>query len=345
MSLAVDFFVSGFGSLVRIYLCLVGRQVPACYASLHDAEPQRRLLRQAKVKFTPCDDALIVVGEAAIDVAESLSIPLIPLLPDGNLPSGDPLARQVAAMLTEAIIPESQSPGSVCTFIPPAAAHIEGDPGLEFFARLVQMRGYDPVVMNPGHALALAELSEQQFTGIGLSLGAAVSSIAIIHRGKIVASRTLQQGSDTIDRAIAEKTERFLWDSDGNRYLDVAAIRDWKASLSTSLVAGRKREEKLLAELLARQVATIGQHISRLLTSNECRKAMPRQPLTLAVCGGTTRLTGFADLIGRVLRQNPELSSISQLRLCQDDLWTIVRGCLIAAEVETSDGARLLDAA
>ena len=335
MSIAIDFGASRFRALRRQEDRLIGRQTAAVYVSVPDQPAQRRLLQQADVQFIPCDDALIVLGDAATDVAESLSLPTIPALPSGVLPPSDPLGRQVVAALAESIIPVANHKGEPCAFVAPGGVIDPNDPGLNFVSRILRLLDYEPIVMNPAHALVLAEMGDQQFTGVGLSLGESVSVLAVTHRGRMVACRSLALGSESIDRQIAEQTNRFLHDADGNRYLDLNAVRQWKAELNVPLSECHSNEEQRLAELVAKQLSIIGHELSRLLSSEACRGIFSESGVTLTTCGGTAKLPGLVELVGRVFRRNEALAAIDHLRICPDECWTVARGCLVAAEIES----------
>ncbi|MEZ6056220.1 MAG: hypothetical protein R3C01_05905 [Planctomycetaceae bacterium] len=348
MSVALDIGTSGFRSLRRHEGRLFGRQCPAVYVSLANGKAQRRLLEQADVTFSLCDDALIVTGSHALDVSESLNLPTIPLLPEGQLPTQDPLSRQVAAALIDAILPVAMQSGvttntgttntasPICTLIVPGNPQSEGSPELEFFARLVRLKGYDPVILSAGHAIALAELGRESFTGVGISLGATFSSICLTHRGQVLSEATLPVGTNGIDQAIAQRLNRFLWDAAGNRYFDLFAAKSLREKLRLPVPANANDDWRLTSQLIDNSITTIGRELGRMLTRQKHLTTTDSGPLPVVLSGGLTRSVGFEEFVQSRWQQLPGLQSLGTMRIANDSVWTAARGCLIAAEVEAT---------
>ena len=105
MSVSLDIGTRALRSLRQQGARLIGRQNMARYVVLPDRPQQRRLLESSSYRYATCEGSLLVIGRAAGELAETLQIPEIPLLRDGELPMDDPLARQVMASLIESLLP------------------------------------------------------------------------------------------------------------------------------------------------------------------------------------------------------------------------------------------------
>lgn len=342
MNIALDIGTSAFRTLRRQESRLFGRQCPAVYVSLPNGAAQRRLLQQAEVPFSLCDDALIVTGSEAVDVAESWNLPTVPLLPEGRMPIQDPLSRQVAAALIDAVLPLAcaEHPSStrppICTMIVPGNPQREGNPEIEFFARLVSLRGYDPVILSAGHAVALAELGNASFSGVGISVGATFSSICITHRGQVLAESTLPLGTNRLDQFIAERLNRFLWDAAGNRYFDLSSANQLRRQVSFPLSKSHSTDARVAGEVMGELLIEIGNEYGKLLERVRGRALAETQSLPVVLCGGITRIDGLLSEVQTRWNGLSRLRSTGEIRLAGDPLWTPSRGCLIAAEVEGS---------
>ena len=102
------------------------------------------------------------------------------------MPTNDPVARQSLAALVDALLGEPDQPGEMCGVTLPGGETFQSlatSSELEFFSRLIRLRGFFPQVLSAGMAAVLAELSRQCFTGLGLSFGAATSELVVAHRG------------------------------------------------------------------------------------------------------------------------------------------------------------------
>ena len=70
----LDLGTSAFRCLRRQDGCLVGRKSPAAYISLPINEADLSLLKQMRIPVIRSDDSLVVVGAAALDLAQALRI-------------------------------------------------------------------------------------------------------------------------------------------------------------------------------------------------------------------------------------------------------------------------------
>lgn len=151
---------------------LFGRTNLAEYIALPDTPGHRRLLERAASSFGRCEDSLLVIGEASVELAETLQLPTIPLMPKGRLPVDDPLARQVLASLVDAVMPAARSKGQPCWMTIPGAIFEESEsPERIFFSQLVRLKGFEPLVVSSGRSVILAELGANGFTGLGFDFG------------------------------------------------------------------------------------------------------------------------------------------------------------------------------
>src|SRR6185436_14306847 len=155
------------------------------YAVLPDNATQRQLLDRADIPFAACEGHLILLGDAAAELARSFQTPCCDLLPGGVLPQSDPIARQVISLLIDALLPPSHQ-HALCCYTQPlhALRRHGGTTGQhEFFARLIHLRGYEPRLLSAGLALISAEMRAEAFTGIGFVVGASGCEISVAHQG------------------------------------------------------------------------------------------------------------------------------------------------------------------
>ena len=59
------------------------------------------------------------------------------------------------------------------------------------------------------------------------------------------------------------------------------------------------------------------------------------QPLPVVVVGGTARIRGFQTLVSRAFAEAQFPLAISQIQLATEDDFTVARGCLINAQLES----------
>lgn len=340
MSIALDIGASGLRSLFRNGPVLRGRNTPAFYVVLPEQPPEQRLLQQLCVPFSTCDGSYVVFGRHAIELAQSLKLPLIPVLPGGRLPEGDPLGRQVAATLVEALIPSRGIRAGSAGLILPGNPEADAENALlGFIQRLLALRGYRPCLVHAGRACVLAELEDQGFQGIGLSVGAACSSLCIARGGRSLAECTVARGCNHIDEAFARSRGRFLFDSTGNKYLNLPAVTNWRTSTPIDLTHPRDEDEDLLVSLCREWMMTVFRALGEELHEAGGSLRMP-SPLVLVISGGPARMSGFDKLAAEALNRVDLPIRVSEVRSGRPSDFNHARGCMIATELEGQAAAR-----
>jgi hypothetical protein len=305
------------------------------YALLPDSEVHRQALDSRRIPFAVCDDSLLVVGNSAPQVRWLTRLPLTPLFVDGTVPTDDAPARQVLAALTGALLPGVRPGRNLCAIVVPGprSSTPVADHSSDFLCRLVQMQGYQPLIVAASEAALLATGASTQFTGVSVVIGGESTSICIGRLGQPLASETVAIGANWIDSEFGRQFEMQVYDDRGTCYLDLEAVRRWKVDAGLNLrTASSDRERqmcRLYTVLLDRVVRSIGQ----LLEAPAVTAALDRQRLVLTVAGGASRLDGMPGLISDRLAAQGLTDRIAGVRLAADPSRVVVRGALIAAEL------------
>jgi len=302
MSIGLDLGSTRFRSLRRQGDRLVGRICRLEYATVPDSPEHRRLLDRDQAAYAECDGTLVLLGDSAAEWSRLLRAPLMRLLPDGQLPANDPMSRQILSLMLDAVLPTAKASNEICCMTIPGEL-MPSDDGLErdFFSRLVSLRGYHPRIIGQGLAVALAELGDAAFTGIGISLGATQCEFALVRSGQECARCAIPWGVSEIDPE-----------------LDAASLQ-----IDGIIV-------DFLVELLIEAGLRIGQADGfRILT----------QPISIACTGGLLSRPGFEHLWQQAWQRAAWPIRLRGLRLAIDAAYTIARGCLIQAKLEAQPSA------
>lgn len=337
MSVALDPGACWFRSLRADGERLVERRERAVFVSLPDAEAQRQLLERSGVTYTTGEGYLALIGQAAADLSPVFQTSCRDLLPYGDLPNDDPVARQIMAMLVESLLPEAATPGDLCCLI--RCGGSTSDPGrlsrrTEFFTRLIRLRGFRPIELSAGMAVVYAGLADQAFSGIGLELGSCGCEVALAHRGVPLASFWIPRGGRWIDEQWARRAGWFVRDRQGRSKPDLAlaaaAKRRFQGPLTNPVHPDERPLTSLYRELLTPVVRQLAQ------TLNPSGEVSPDQskPLTLVCCGGATEVSGFSEFLSRLLQECPLPLPVGSVRVVDDPRTAVLRGGLIHTEVE-----------
>jgi hypothetical protein len=313
VSIGLDLGTTQFRSLRQTGDQLLGRLCRPVYAAIPETPAHRRLLERDRVPYAECEGMLVVIGDAAEEWSQLFRVPLVPLVPDGQLPAHDPLSRQILSLLVDAVLPPASSAGDVCCLtIPGELLPGAAGPERQFFSRLVELRGYRPVVIGQGLAVALSELVDAGFTGIGICLGAVQCEFALVRNGQ-------EQARCTIPWGLAELAS------------EPHAIHAHSPASDApiSSLSGSPQPPVLidfLVELLLEAGTRIDQHDGfRLVT----------QPVPLACGGGITTRADFASLWEQAWQRAAWPIQVRGLRLARHPVYTVARGCLIQARLLT----------
>lgn len=337
MSIALDIGSYRMRSLRNDGDRLIGRSCRSQYVILDNDESQRTLLNHMEIPHAICDETLVVMGDNATEFSRLFQTPCRQLLPDGKIPEGDPSARQITASLIESLLPKPPRPGELCCLSFPGvpdAHHREGHLDYEFFTRLIRLQGYEPMVISSGLAVSLAELVGCSFTGIGMNLGASRAEVSLTHLGNEVAHCSIPIGGNWIDEQFAVRNSEYAWDARGIRYPDVSGVAVWKESLTDSITDANGGREKLLAEICREYISRVLNETAKEFAGVSAVRNIPR-PASISLCGGIVQVPGFVDIFREELRNTPFPIEVNQLLPGNEPEFTVARGCLIYAELES----------
>jgi len=343
VTIAFDPGAFAFRSLRRRGRELVSRRCRSICVTVADNEARRRWLKRSNLPHLIAEEFLVLPGDAAVEAENLFGAVPRDLLPEGKLPKSDPVTRQVIAQLVDGLLPSASQPEEVCCFAQPGCEErtLYDDPTfderMQFFSRIIRLRGYLPLPLNPASALVLAELGATGFTGLGLSLGASGCDIAIVHQGRQIACGRLARGGRWIDEQIARKQKRLALSGAGDELLDVDAGRKQKEA--ASLVAPPDDAGRHISERYEDLIRELVKLLCKTLESQPHIMLLP-QPLALVYGGGPARIPGFAEALERELKRHEFPIQLAGLRLATDHEYSVARGCLIRATLEESAAAR-----
>ena len=307
------------------------------YALLANTEQHRVALERQAVPCAECDQALVVFGNHAAGAQWLSRVPRTGLFSAGIVPSDDPPARQMLSLLTESMLPVSSGSRDLCALTVPGPrdGSVEANKNEAFLCRLVQMRVYRPLVVNPAEAALLATCRDAAFTGVSIVMGAETTAICIARYGVLLAFETLTVGGNWIDTELAKQFDMQMFDEAGAAFLDLERVREWKFGCSVSPTNAFGERERVLARLYTVVLDQVSGTVTRMLASTRVRAVLSRQRLSVMLAGGAVMLDGFADLLTDQLIQHDIADRILSVRVASDPETAVVRGALIFGELES----------
>jgi hypothetical protein len=321
---------------------LVTRSNRSVYSVLPNTVAHRQILQQAGLKFSSCEDGLLLLGDAAHDSSGLFKVRCRPLLPGGRVPTQDPLARQLIGSLAESVLPKAQAPGELCCFTVPGGSDLSGEStrsDVEFLLRIIRLQGYEPQIVQASLALVLSQLVENAFTGIGMVFGSSGAEALLAHRGEPICHARVDLGGEWVDEQLATRQKEIGYELEtGERFLNTDAIQRRRESIGTPLVLAKSAFELELVSLLHKVVSELIEAFMTELARSPRAGSVPT-PLPIVCSGGLARTVGFDTLVAEVLREANFPLDLRKPKMIEDAERSIPRGQLINAELETTSAA------
>lgn len=306
------------------------------YALIDDTPAHRTALEGQSIPYAICEGALAVVGNSAEKVQWLSRVPGTSLFVDGLVPSDDAPARQMLSILTDAMLPAPSGTNDLCILTVPGGSEnvAQFERNAEFLCRLVRMKGFRPVVVNAAEASLLACGNESAFTGISVVMGAETISVCVSRYGVCIAKESIAIGSNWIDSEVARQFAIQQWDDEGNAYLDLETVRQWKQQGRVHLRNALSDRERALSRLYTVVLDRLARVIDTMLNSHAVKTVLQKQRMPVLLSGGAVMIDGFASLLTERFIEQELADRILSVRIAQDATTAVVRGGLIYGELE-----------
>lgn len=292
------------------------------------------MMKNAGVPLIENEEAKLsyALGEAAVNMAYTMTqIELKRPMKDGCLNPRERSAQQIMNVMCHSLIGDIDEDNSVLYYSVPANA-INQETDADYHGKVLEAmfrsyrseKGYrlDPRPINEALALVYAELGSKNWTGLAASFGAGMVNVCYAIYGAPIFSFSIVNSGDWIDKmaskAIGEETTTYV-----NR-----------EKMHADLTA--ENPETLVQRAIKTQYEIMIQHtVSGIKRGIEemGNKARSEQPIDMVIAGGTSMPKGFDSLFRRILEQaNITSMKIGEVIRPADPLFSVARGCLIAAE-------------
>jgi len=286
------------------------------------------MLKNAKVPIIERDKVAYVVGQSAVDMAYTLpQIQLRRPMKDGCLNPQEKDAFRILSIMIHSLIGEVEKDKDILYYCVPAnAVNQETDADYHtsvlqsiFKAYKVNNKTVQAFPINEALCLVFAELAEKQYTGIGISAGSGMINLCYSIFSQPVFQMPLVNAGDWLDKMAAKASGETP-----------TVINKEKTKIDLTKPANTllERAIKTQYELLIQKTVT---EIKKAIIAAGA-KAHTEQPLDIILAGGTASPPGFVELFKEAVKQSQWPIPVGEIRRPADWLYSVARGCLIAAE-------------
>ena len=170
--------------------------------------------------------------------------------------------------------------------------------------------------------MCYAELSDNDYTGIGISCGAGMTNVCVMLNGEPTVVFSTTKSGDWVDRMSAIATGEP--DSVVQVEKEGGGFKIGEPSENPVLSAVSSYYERLV-EYTAKQLSVA-------LTNH---KSLPKfkHPIQIVVAGGTSQADGYIEKLNEKLLESNFPLPIEVVRHSSDPLHAVAKGCLIAASI------------
>lgn len=296
------------------------------FLEVESSELTTAMLDNAEVLYIEKDGKVFVLGEDAFKFATIFGKETRRPMKHGIISPMEKDAIPMIRLMVERVLGEPAYRDEVLTISSPADP-IDMNMNTLYHRKMIEAltKGlkYETQVIDEGLAVVYSELSDHNFTGLGISFGAGLTNVTLSYLATPVMSFSIGRGGDWIDEqvaittglpkdhACATKEKGFVLGSDVEFGSPDGALTIYYDALMTYVI---KNLNMKLAEITP-----------------------PNAKFPVAIAGGTTRPSGFLKMFEKKLREAKLQIDISDVKLAKEPLHSVSRGCLIAAKTQEGD--------
>lgn len=284
----------------------------------------REILKRSNVKYIRRSDKFYVVGDDAMKFANVFGKNTRRPLQSGVISAKEEDALPIVELIIKNTLgPHRHKLETVYYSVPgnPVDADFNTIYHENIIAEMLRSWDYSPKPINEGLAVIYSELAEENFTGIGISLGGGMANICFANLSVPIFSFSVARGGDWIDAEVARVTNEIV--------SRVTHTKETTLDL-TKPISELTKTEHALSIYYRYLVEYILNHIKRELKENV---KIPRleKSITIVVSGGTAMPKGFIDLFKSSLGKVGLPIEVGEVRLALQPLHSVAKGALVAA--------------
>ncbi len=292
------------------------------FISVSETKFLKDMLVKNRMAHTRIRDEIAVLGYDALQFANIFNSEIRRPMKKGLITPEEMYAIPVMREIINLVLPKAEETAQpLCFSVPAPEAGYEAD--LVFHEGVIKKYlvglGYKATSLNEGLAVVLSELANDNFTGIGISLGAGMCNVCFSFLSVPAIVFGIARGGDDIDVSAARMTHETV---NRVRVIKEESLDFTKTPKSTLENALLIYYEDLINTLLNNLVGVLSR-----------AEKLPRlnQAIPIVLAGGTCLPNGFKVKFEQLLKQVKMPIPISSVRVAADPLRATAMGTLVAA--------------
>lgn len=286
------------------------------------------LINKDEIPFIEMNNQFYILGKAAEDFANTFNKETRRPMRMGLINPTEVDSIPAIHAILQTLIQRPRMPGETMYYSVPGEP-LEATDTVVYHSSILKAflrtLGYTPVPINEGLAVVMAELPDDEFTGIGISMGGGMCNVCLSYLSVPIITFSIPKGGDYVDTMVAR--------SIGESATKVKVIKENELNLTAK---PKNRLETALHIYYGDLVNTLLDGLQSKLMASDSMPKMTR-PVPIVLSGGTSRPAGFQDMFTAALKNITLPVGISSVRVAEEPLTSVVRGALIKALAEEEE--------
>jgi hypothetical protein len=291
-----------------------------------------KMLKKTGTHFIKLDGILYILGDSAYEMALESNKTLLRPMSKGVLNPNEPVAALMVEELIKAVIGTPVNDDDVVFFSIPADP-IDADYDVIYHrdtvTESIRNIGYKNVHhLREGLSVIFSELYDDNFTGLGISMGAGMANVSYAYKGMEILCYAVSKSGDWIDQSAAKQVN------------DSVAVLTYRKEAGMDIRDPKDEYEKAIATYYKSLIEYLIKSFTHLYKKKDKRE-LPRlfKPIPLVISGGTSLVGGFIATFEEYLKKEKDFPiQISDVRHANNPIYTVAHGLFQAAKLNTELG-------
>lgn len=282
----------------------------------------KKILVENEVTFFEKNQMFYILGYSAESFANMFNTNTRRTMEKGVLSAKEVEGITVLQSIIRTLIRKPKTEGETVCFSMPGQP-IDSGGSVVYHESILKMflseMGYNPVSINEGLATVMSELADDNFTGIGISMGGGMCNVCLAYLSVPVITYSIEKGGDYIDHMVGVSV--------GEPDTKIKTIKESSLSLAKT---PKNRTETALHIYYDDLVSSLLHSLQDVLHSSD---KIPKiaKPIPIVLAGGTVLPNGFKAHFEKELKNVNLPIEISEVRIAEDPLNTTAKGAMVMA--------------
>ncbi|MEF8848544.1 MAG: hypothetical protein V5A68_05365, partial [Candidatus Thermoplasmatota archaeon] len=289
----------------------------------------KNMLDTSKVLYIEDEDGISLLGEDAFKFATIFEKQARRPMNHGIISPEEKEAIPIMQLIVERVLGSIKDKNEVL-YVSTPADPIDTDMDVLYHKKtmeaLTKGMNYDTHVIDEGLAVIYSELSDYNFTGLGISVGAGLTNVTLAYMASPLMSFSISKGGDWIDKQVSKST--------GLPKEHITTTKEKISKLNSKVKVGSPEGA------LNIYYDALIQYIIENLKNKLATITPPNVAFPVAIAGGSSLPKGFFEMFEKKMNSAKLGIDISKIVKAKDPLHTVARGCLIAARTQ-EEGSEL----